>query len=606
MNAGGGGYLGAGVTATDNRYVSEEELNSILNDYKSAPEHWITNSGKVDAKLDYSAMNGFRLADGNNLAYGAGAEIVSPYVDRANALPHMTERTDFFGNPLSGRTPSIGAHNPYAVTFDSNGGSEVVMKFADMGGTITEPTAPTKENTVFGGWYQDAGLNDVWDFVADPVSRDIELYAKWVEDAGTAPTITTKSLADGKVGQPYSAVLTTDSDKPIKWAVVDGQLPSGLSLDEDAGVISGTPDQWGQFTFKVQANNDAGSDSKSFNIVITEDVSVDTAPEIITKTLPSGKVGQPYTVTLAVYGSEPITWKVQGGDLPVDLNLDEATGVISGTPQEAGYYEFTVAATNDFGIDKRVLSIEIKEDKPVETAPEIITKNLPSGKVGEPYTVTLAVYGDEPITWTVRDNYLPAGLKLEGATGVISGVPNEAGTYKFTVTASNHAGMDTIELTIVITANNNGGGSGGQISTPTPSPESPVADLIDATIKEQLMKGNSIALTMSAGKDELEIQNDTIGAIIKANKPLTVTNDTVSVELSPELLKQLNTGKSMKVVIKPVNDRDGVIGRGYELKIFVDGREVTDYTGLIPVTFDLSKRSCRLTILACYAVSCFD
>lgn len=588
MNAGGGGYLGAGVTATDNRYVTEEELNSILNDYKSAPEHWITNSGTVDAKLDYSAMNGFRLADGNNLALGAGAEIVSPYVDRANALPHMTERTDFFGNPLSGRTPSIGWHNPYAVTFDSNGGSEVVMKFADMGGTITEPTVPTKEKAVFGGWYQDAGLNDAWDFIADPVTRDIELYAKWVEDAGKAPTITTNSLADGKVGQPYSAVLTSDGDKPIKWAVVDGQLPTGLSLDEDAGVISGTPDQWGQFSFKVQANNDTGSDTKPFNIVITEDVSVDTAPEIITKNLPSGKVGQPYTVTLAVYGSEPITWKVQGGDLPVDLNLDEATGVISGTPQEAGYYEFTVAATNDFGIDKRVLSIEIKEDKPVATAPEIITKNLPSGKVGQPYTVTLAVYSDEPITWTVTDNYLPVGLNLEGATGVISGMPTEAGTYKFTVTASNHAGIDMRELTIVINANNNGGNNGGSSdgpsSTPTPSP-----DPIDATIKEHLKKGNSIELTMSAGKDELEILSDTIGAIIKADKPLTVTNDTVSVELSPELLKQLNTGKRIKVVIKPVDEGDGVTGRGYELKIFADGREITDYTGLIPVTFDLTK-----------------
>lgn len=217
MNAGGGGYLGAGVTATDNRYVTEEELNSILKDYKSAPEHWITNSGTVDAKLDYSAMNGFRLTDGNKLVYGAGAEIVSPYVDRANALPHMTETTDFFGNSLSGRTPSIGAHNPYAVTFDSNGGSEVAVKFADMGGTITEPTAPTKDKTVFGGWYQDTGLNDAWDFDADPVTRDIELYAKWAEDAGTAPTIMTNSLADGKVGQPYSAVLTTDGDKPIKW-----------------------------------------------------------------------------------------------------------------------------------------------------------------------------------------------------------------------------------------------------------------------------------------------------------------------------------------------------------------------------------------------------
>lgn len=368
-------------------------------------------------------------------------------------------------------------------------------------------------------------------------------------------------------------------------------------MDEGAGVISGTPDQWGQFTFKVQANNDAGSDTKPFNIVITEDVSVDTAPGIITKNLPSGKVGQPYTVTLAVYGSKPITWKVQGGDLPVDLNLDEATGVISGTPQETGYYEFTVAATNDFGIDERVLSIEIKEDKPVVTAPEIITKNLPNGKVGQPYTVTLAVYGDEPITWTVSDNYLPFGLNLEGATGVISGVPTEAGTYKFNITASNHAGMDTIELTIVITTNdsggnngnNNGGNSNGHSSTPTPSPELSVAERMDATIKEKLKKGNSIELTMSAGKDELEIQSDTIGAIIKAEKPLIVTNDTLSVELSAELLKQLNTGKRMKVVIKPVDERDGAIGRGYELKIFADGREVTDYTGLIPVIFDLSK-----------------
>ncbi|MNO85698.1 hypothetical protein D3C76_770750 [compost metagenome] len=283
--------------------------------------------------------------------------------------------------------------------------------------------------------------------------------------------------------------------------------------------------------------------------------------------------------------------------MPVDLNLDEATGVISGTPQEAGYYEFTVAAKNDFGIDERVLSIEIKEDKPVNTAPEIITKNLPSGKVGQPYAVTLAVYGDEPITWTISDNYLPVGLNLEEATGVISGVPTEAGTYKFNVMASNHAGMDTTALTIVITANdnggnngnNNGGSSDNQSSTPTPSPEPSVADRIDATIKEQLKKGNSIELTMSAGIDELEIQSDTIGAIIKADKPLTVTNDTVSVELSPELLKQLNTGKRMKIVIKPVDEGDGVIGRGYELKIFADGREVTDYTGLIPVTFDLTK-----------------
>ncbi|MCU6339537.1 InlB B-repeat-containing protein, partial [Enterobacter quasiroggenkampii] len=97
-----------------------------------------------------------------------------------------SERTDFFGNPLGDRTPSIGVHNPYAVTFVSNGGSEVAMKFADMGGTITEPTAPTKPEMKFGGWYRDAELTDVWNFATDTVTSDIVLYAKWLGDEESA------------------------------------------------------------------------------------------------------------------------------------------------------------------------------------------------------------------------------------------------------------------------------------------------------------------------------------------------------------------------------------------------------------------------------------
>jgi len=182
MNAGGGGYIGAGVTTAANRYVTENELYSILKDYKITPEHWIASSGTVDAKLDYSVMDGFRIVDGDNIAYGSGVKVISPYVDRANALPHRSERTDFFGNPLGDRTPSIGVHNPYVVTFDSNGGSEVTKKFADIGGTITEPTAPTKAKSKFGGWYRDAELTNEWNFDTDMVTSDIVLYAKWLGD----------------------------------------------------------------------------------------------------------------------------------------------------------------------------------------------------------------------------------------------------------------------------------------------------------------------------------------------------------------------------------------------------------------------------------------
>lgn len=81
-------------------------------------------------------------------------------------------------------------------------------------------------------------------------------------------------------------------------------------------------------------------------------------------------------------------------------------------------------------------------------APSVIITALPGGKVGEAYSRTLAARGSVPITWSLESGSLPAGLTLSGNT--ISGTPTAAGTFTFTVKASNAAGSDTKELSIVI------------------------------------------------------------------------------------------------------------------------------------------------------------
>jgi hypothetical protein len=67
----------------------------------------------------------------------------------------------------------------------------------------------------------------------------------------------------------------------------------------------------------------------------------------------------------------------------------------------------------------------------------LATTALPAGTAGAAYTGTLsATGGTPPYTWSVTGGYLPRGLRLDRATGVISGKPIRAGTTKFTITVT--------------------------------------------------------------------------------------------------------------------------------------------------------------------------
>jgi CSLREA domain-containing protein len=62
---------------------------------------------------------------------------------------------------------------------------------------------------------------------------------------------------------------------------------------------------------------------------------------------------------------------------------------------------------------------------------------LPSGTVGTPYNQTVSASGGtSPYTFSVSSGTLPAGLILNAATGAITGTPNTAGTFNFSITAT--------------------------------------------------------------------------------------------------------------------------------------------------------------------------
>jgi PKD repeat protein len=177
------------------------------------------------------------------------------------------------------------------------------------------------------------------------------------------PTIKTpRDLPPGIELVSYSEYVEADGDVPMVWYVVNGSLPTGLSLDFESGEIEGTPASGteGVYVFTVLVLNGAGSDEKEFVLLIT-DGTHSVPPVITTTSLPAGNVGRSYNSQLEADGDTPMAWVIVEGlnSLPPGLSLDPITGVISGTPTATGTFPFDVKVINGAGYDVRTFSITI-------------------------------------------------------------------------------------------------------------------------------------------------------------------------------------------------------------------------------------------------------
>jgi hypothetical protein len=272
--------------------------------------------------------------------------------------------------------------------------------------------------------------------------------------SGPSPlSVTTSSLTAATVGTAYSqSLVASGGTTPYSWSLSAGTLPAGLSLSS-AGVISGTPTTTGTSNFTVQVNdasNPLQSASKALSLTVGGSVG---SPLKITTTspLPAAKVGVAYSKSLAATGgTAPYSWSLSAGTLPAGLSLSSA-GVISGTPTTKGTSNFTARvsdASNPAQSTTTALSLTVAVPLKVATA-----ATMPGAKVGVAYSASLAAKGGTPpYSWSLAAGTLPAGLTLSN-TGVISGTPTTAGTFKITVKvtdSSNPALTAKKALTLVV------------------------------------------------------------------------------------------------------------------------------------------------------------
>ena len=189
--------------------------------------------------------------------------------------------------------------------------------------------------------------------------------------------------------------------------------------------------------------------------------------------LPTGGVGQPYSVTLtASGGTPPYTWTVSG--LPPGLNLNSSTGEISGYPAKDGTFKVTIAV-NDSGLETSINTLPMNIGKVALSPLTVSGSNSATGTVGSPFTVTFtAANAVGPCTWV--SGTLPPGLSLNNPgtgsannlTEAITGTPGVPGTYSITITAFDGMGRKasaSLNLTVTGPANASGTGTESALNT---------------------------------------------------------------------------------------------------------------------------------------------
>ncbi len=136
------------------------------------------------------------------------------------------------------------------------------------------------------------------------------------------------------------------------------------------------------------------------------------------------------------------------GDVTLQENLTIGTGesltLDDGASLDTGGHNVIV----DGGTVDHSIKTSLGES--VKYTPTITTTNLPSGTANAEYSTTLEEEGTIPIRWSITSGNLPAGLRLDGSTGAITGTPTAEGISTFTVTAANDYGSDSQAFALTI------------------------------------------------------------------------------------------------------------------------------------------------------------
>jgi hypothetical protein len=373
------------------------------------------------------------------------------------------EGTGLFGQPSANfqitvigdsTSPSINGASSFNLTqgtafnyqFSAVGGTQP-YQWSVASGALPNGLSLNASNGSISGTPQTSGNFAFTVAVRDAQSRTAQKSVTMnINGTATAPLeITTTSLPSVVISGNFNVQLSAKGGTaPYVWAMANGAIPTGVSLNTTTGVLSGTATAVGNFTFVAQVtDSQAHAAQQVFTVTVNPlplEIAISAMSSVVRGTTFNGQA-------TATGGVQPYTWSVAAGALPAGISLNATSGAISGAPALIGNFAFTVEALDAQGrTARRNFSIQVV---PTAMAIERATATFEVMK-GSAFSYHVSVTGGTPaFSWSIASGALPAGLTLNANTGVISGFASPSGVFTLVVNVRDQK-PDTVSASIQI------------------------------------------------------------------------------------------------------------------------------------------------------------
>jgi len=216
-------------------------------------------SGIITGTPSGSGTSNFTVSVNDNNNVAPTLKVSQPFSISISPPPPLSITTNFVSDALnnavySAQIGTLGGAQPLTWSVTAGAlppGLTLGLHTGLISGTLANLTGPFPQTFAFTVQAQDSSL---------PNHQTATKQLSITVVAPGALEITTTSLPAGTTATAYNIGLGASGGiPPFTWSITSGQLPSGLTLDPQAGVISGTPIVAGTSNFTLQLKDSASN-----------------------------------------------------------------------------------------------------------------------------------------------------------------------------------------------------------------------------------------------------------------------------------------------------------------------------------------------------------